>query len=190
MADEREPWLRAMVSFSVNGVLPVPTEEKKKDDSTADLLLDRRLACTKGARIMSFLAGIVATFLRRDFLSDCEVLSDVPGEKLEQLRVLLTTALPDFRARAAATNLLFRSTRDGATAAAFHAHCDFKGPTLVLIKDTDGNVFGGYTQKNWSSPIYSGKGVRDPSAFLINIVSPHGTPPVLFPSTGSWASIV
>jgi hypothetical protein len=59
MADEREPWLRAMVSFSVNGVLPVPTEEKKKDDSTADLLLDRRLACTKGARIMSFLAGIV-----------------------------------------------------------------------------------------------------------------------------------
>jgi hypothetical protein len=185
MADERASWFGAMVSFNVKGVLPVTA------DKDAALLLDRRLAWTKGARIMSFIAGIVATFLQKDFLPNSEVLRGLPGETLEQLDNLLKTAMPDFDARAAAATLLFRSTRDGANAAAFHAHCDGKGPTLVLIKDSDGNVFGGYTQKNWSSPIYSyaGKGVSDPAAFLISVVSPHGTPPVMFPSTGSWASI-
>ena len=110
----------------------------------------------------------------------------VSEETLNQLRVMLKTALPDFGARAAAATLLFLSTRDGATAAAFHKRCDAKGPTLVLIKDTDGNVFGGYTQENWSS---KWKYVSDPAAFLISVVSPHGTPPVLFPSTDGNYSI-
>jgi hypothetical protein len=187
MADKRAPWLRAMVSLSAKGALPITAdEEKKQDDGTAALLLDRRLAWTKGGRIMSFIAGIVATFLQKDFLPNCEVLRGVSGEKLEQLDNLLKTATPDFDARAAAAALLFRSTRDGANAAAFHERCDAKGPTLVLIKDTDGNVFGGYTQKDWGS---KWKYVSDPAAFLISVVSPHGTRPVLFPSTGSWASI-
>ena len=134
---------------------------------------------------MSFIAGMVATFLQKDFLPDCEVLRGVPEEKLEQLGDLLTTAMPDFDARSAVATLLFRSTRDGATAA-FHKRCDYKGPTLVLIKDTDGNVFGGYTQKNWSSKWTH---VSDTAAFLISVVSPHGTPPVLFPSTGGNYSI-
>ena len=111
MADERALWLRAMVSLSAKGAVPAPLdEEKKQDDGTAALLLDRRLAWTKGARIISFIAGMVATFLPRDFLSDCEVLRGVPGEKLEQLRVLLKNAIPDFGARAAAATLLFSST--------------------------------------------------------------------------------
>ena len=183
MADERAPWFGAMRSFSVKGALPVPVDDE--DNGTAALLLDRRLVRTKGARIMSFIAGIVATFLPRDLLPDCEVLRGVSEETLEQLDDLFFNALPDFRARAAAANLLFRSTRDGATAA-FHARCDAKGPTLVLIKDTDGNVFGGYTQENWSS---KWEYVSDPAAFLISVVSPHGTPPVLFPSTGGNYSI-
>lgn len=190
MADKRASWLLAMVSFSVKGALPAPTdEEKKKDDSTAALLLDRRLACTKGARIMSFFAGIVATFLPRDFLPDCEVLRGVPGEKLEQLRVLLTNAVPDFGARAAAATLLFSSTCDTiADVAAFHNKCDDQGPTLVLVKDTDGNVFGGYTKHSWSG---TKKYVSDPSAFLISVVNPFGMAPMLFPSSpGGRFSII
>ena len=165
MADERGEWLSAMVSSSVKGALPIY-------DGTAALFLDRRLMRTKGARIMSFVAGMAATFLQKELLPDCEVLRGVSGETLEQLDDLLFNALPDFRARAAAANLLFRSTRDGATAASFHAHCDFKGLTLTLIKDTDGNVFGGYTSTSWESG--RGNGLRyitDAAAFLVSIVN-------------------
>ena len=190
MADERALWLRAMVSLSAKGALPAPLDaEKKKDDGTAALLLDRRLACTKGARITSFFAGIVATFIPRDFLPDCEVLRGVPGEKLEQLWVLLKNAVPDFGARAAAATLLFSSTCDSyADVVAFHDKCDDQGPTLVLVKDTDGNVFGGYTQQSWSG---TKKYVSDPSAFLISVVNPFGMAPMLFPSSpGGRFSII
>jgi hypothetical protein len=182
MADERGEWLGAMVSSSVKGALPIY-------DGTAALFLDRRLMWTKGARIMSFVAGMAATFLQKELLPDCEVLRGVSGETLEQLDDLLFNALPDFRARAAAANLLFRSTRDGATAATFHAHCDEQGPTLTLIKDTDGNVFGGYTQKDWGSPEVW-EFVSDPAAFLISVFNPYGAPPMLFSSIGGRCSIL
>ena len=177
MGDERGKWLGAMVSSSVKGAVQIPLNE-------AALLLDRRLAWTKGARIMSFVAGMAATFLQKEFLPDCEVLRGVSEETLEQLDDLLFNALPDFRARAAAANLLFRSTRDGATAASFHSHCDFKGPTLTLIKDTDGNVFGGYTSTSWESG--RGNGLRyitDAAAFLVSITNPRGSLPAIFPFT-------
>jgi hypothetical protein len=83
MADVRKAWLGAMVN--VKDALPVRTDDGEKDNGTAALLLDRRLVRTKGARIMSFIAGTVATFLQKDFLPDCEVLRDVAGEKLKQL---------------------------------------------------------------------------------------------------------
>ena len=186
MADERAPWLRAIIS--VKYALPVPTDE---DDDTVALLLDRRLVWTKGARLMSFVAGTVATFLPRDFLPDCEVLRDVPGEKLEQLRVLLNSAVPDFGARAAAATLLFSSICDTyADVVAFHDKCDDQGPTLVLVKDTDGNAFGGYTRQSWRSPAGGRKYVSDPSAFLISVVNPFGMAPMLFPSTGGCFSII
>jgi hypothetical protein len=184
-ADKRAPWLGAMVCFSAKDALPVLTSA---DDGSAALLLDRRLVRTKGARIMSFIAGTVATFLQKDFLPDCEVLRDVAGEKLKQLRVLLNTAVPDFKTRAAAATLLFSSTCDSyADVVAFHDKCDDQGPTLVLVKDTDGNVFGGYTQQSWSG---TKKYVSDPSAFLISVVNPFGMAPMLFPSTGGPFSII
>jgi hypothetical protein len=79
--------------------------------------------------------------------------------------------------------LLFRSSRDGASAAAFHARCDSQGPTLTLIRDTAGNVFGGYTSLDWSSPA-AGTGqygcdavfLNDRAAFLFTVVNPHADP--------------
>jgi hypothetical protein len=171
--DVRLAWFAALTN-AVSAKSDCPISAIADKNSTEALLLDPRLMWTKGVRIDSFVAGTVATFLQKDFLSDCEVLRDVCEETLEQLRVLLKTALPDFTARAAAATLLFRSTRDGASATAFHSHCDAKGPTLVLIKDTDDNVFGGYTQKNWSSIIWW-ECVSDPAAFLISVVSPQHT---------------
>lgn len=36
------------------------------------------------------------------------------------------------------TELIFRATKDGFTASAFHTKCNDKGPTLVIIKSKSG----------------------------------------------------
>ncbi len=62
--------------------------------------------------------------------------------------------------------LLYRATRDGFTAKAFHEKCDGKANTVTIIK-TDGNyVFGGYTSAKWNS---DGKYVNDPNAFIFSL---------------------
>jgi hypothetical protein len=69
--------------------------------------------------------------------------------------------------------LLFRKTRDGGDSKIFHHHCDNKGPTITVIKDVDGNVFGGYTQANWDS---SGRWEADPKAFIFRLENANYLP--------------
>ena len=38
------------------------------------------------------------------------------------------------------------------SAEAFHRACDGKGPTLSVLKTTDGRIFGGFTEVSWESP--------------------------------------
>ena len=45
--------------------------------------------------------------------------------------------------------LLYRASEHGYTAKSFHECCDDKGPTLVIIKSSNGCVFGGYTTQSW-----------------------------------------
>ena len=154
------------------------------DDITA-LLLDRRLAMARGRHITSFIAGMVASFLPASLLFlDSAVLSAVPSPTLELFTSLLSEALPAVRR----CRLLFCSSRDGTTAAAFHRHCDRQGPTLTLIKDTGGNVFGGYAGVEWGSAA-NGKWLNDPAAFLFTVVNPHDDPPALFASKANGYSI-
>jgi hypothetical protein len=47
--------------------------------------------------------------------------------------------------------LLYRASRDGFTSEAFHAKCDNKSNTLTIIKSSNGNIFGGYTEAAWAS---------------------------------------
>eukprot|EP00479_Gromia_sphaerica_P007858 TRINITY_DN278_c0_g1_i1.p1 TRINITY_DN278_c0_g1~~TRINITY_DN278_c0_g1_i1.p1 ORF type:complete len:138 (-),score=15.66 TRINITY_DN278_c0_g1_i1:361-774(-) len=48
--------------------------------------------------------------------------------------------------------LLYRSSRDGATAKNFHEGCDGKSPTITLIKvKGKPHIFGGYSPKPWRS---------------------------------------
>ena len=49
------------------------------------------------------------------------------------------------------TELLYRASKDGYTAAAFHEKCDKKGPNISFIKSEHGLVFGGYTSLSWDS---------------------------------------
>ena len=46
--------------------------------------------------------------------------------------------------------LLYRASEHGYTAKSFHEYCDDKGPTLIIIKSSEGWIFGGYTTQSWS----------------------------------------
>ncbi|KAL7549023.1 hypothetical protein ACHAWF_014432 [Thalassiosira exigua] len=48
-------------------------------------------------------------------------------------------------------NLLYRSSRDGLSAANFHSKCDNQGCTLTVIETTDGFVLGGYSNTPWTN---------------------------------------
>ena len=125
---------------------------------------------------------------------DSTVLSTVPPDTRCLLEPLLVAAVPEVRC----FRLCFRSSLDGATAADFHSRCkvgsfrthltllrSVKGPTLTLIKDTDGNVFGGYTAVEVNLNGLAGfTGYRyDPGNFLLTVVNPHADPPALFALT-------
>ena len=46
--------------------------------------------------------------------------------------------------------LLYRASEHEYSANSFHEYCDNKGPTLVIIKSSEGWIFGGYTTQSWS----------------------------------------
>jgi chromosome segregation ATPase len=48
--------------------------------------------------------------------------------------------------------LLWRGSRDGFGARDFHGRCDGHANTLMLLCDTSGNVFGGFTPLQWELP--------------------------------------
>jgi hypothetical protein len=75
--------------------------------------------------------------------------------------------------------ILYRGTRDGFGASVFHRRCDNKGPTVVLVRDTEGWIFGGYSAIPWKE---SGRFQEDSSgsSFIFTLKNPHGTPPQKF----------
>jgi len=77
--------------------------------------------------------------------------------------------------------LLYRSSRDGASAASFHIACDGQGPTVTLIKSS-----GGYAGVAWSS---DDEDHACPSAFLFTATNPHGDPITRFMSNGDEMAV-
>ena len=45
--------------------------------------------------------------------------------------------------------LLYRASEHEYTGYSFHDYCDDKGPTLIVIKSSEGWIFGGYTTQSW-----------------------------------------
>jgi hypothetical protein len=68
--------------------------------------------------------------------------------------------------------LLCRGSRDGFGARDFHCRCDGHAPTLTLIQDRKGNIFGGFTPVMWEAR------KADPSlkSFLFTLKNPHNLP--------------
>ena len=46
--------------------------------------------------------------------------------------------------------LIYRSSEHDYTARSFHEYCDNKRPTLIIIKSSEGWIFGGYTTQSWT----------------------------------------
>jgi len=68
--------------------------------------------------------------------------------------------------------LIYRATRDGFRAADFHSKCDNYQNSLVIIKSTNGNVFGGFTEQNWSG---DRQWKSDPNAVLFSFINQHNS---------------
>jgi len=46
---------------------------------------------------------------------------------------------------------IFRGSKDGHNASAFHKACDNKGPTVTVIRSKAGKIFGGFIDLPWKS---------------------------------------
>ena len=69
-------------------------------------------------------------------------------------------------------NLIYRGSRDGFTAKAFHSNCDNKSPTISIIKSVKNKIFGGYTEKTWEGNGYK----NDDKAFLFSFTNKEKYP--------------
>jgi hypothetical protein len=69
--------------------------------------------------------------------------------------------------------LLYRASRDGFSARDFHLNCDKLPNTLVVIKSSMGQVFGGYTRAAWDE---SGCHKTDKDAFLFSLINKENEP--------------
>jgi hypothetical protein len=72
-------------------------------------------------------------------------------------------------------SLLWRGSRDGFTAKAFHRRCDGRGNTLTVILDTKGNIFGGFTPVKWE-PGRKYKADDSQKSFLFTLKNLHNIP--------------
>jgi hypothetical protein len=86
--------------------------------------------------------------------------------------------------RAKHFNLLWRGSRDG-FGAEFHRRYDGRANTQMLILDTKGNVFEGFTPVEWESRMWNGKegdenniwkGDDSLRSFLFTLRNPRGVP--------------
>jgi hypothetical protein len=89
-------------------------------------------------------------------------------------------SFPDFAAKQFVR--LWRGSGDGFAPQVFHARCDGRANTLVIVQDSAGNVFGGFSAAAWESPPFGQeKADSTKASFLFSLRNPHGKPPAQFP---------
>lgn len=69
--------------------------------------------------------------------------------------------------------LIYQATKHGFSSSSFHAKCNTKRNTLVLIKTSNSNVFGGFTCKKWSG---NNCFKTDPNAFMFSFKNESNKP--------------
>lgn len=104
----------------------------KKVSESLDKLFEDAFDVKDSIEQLSGIATIDSKILKK--ASDISMLRKWVAEK----------AKPNFK-------LLYRGSKDGFTANAFHTKCNNKGPTVVLIRSNYGKIFGAFTDKDWHS---------------------------------------
>ena len=66
--------------------------------------------------------------------------------------------------------LSYRASQDGFRGVDFHAKCDYKPNSFVIIRSENGNVFGGFTEKTWKADSPTGY-KSDPNAFIFSFIN-------------------
>ena len=66
-------------------------------------------------------------------------------------------------------NMLFNTAKDGDSSSTFHYHCDGVFPTVIVVYDTSGRKFGGYSTQNWCQSTVGGSYARAPDSFIFNL---------------------
>lgn len=66
--------------------------------------------------------------------------------------------------------LIYRASRDGFGASAFHTRCDNQKSTMVVVRSTNNYLFGGYASAAWIPDV--GAYISDPGAFLFTLTNP------------------
>lgn len=83
--------------------------------------------------------------------------------------------------------IIYKASKDGWTSVNFHQKCDNQGETIVVIKSTNGYIFGGYSPQSWTSV---GAYTSDSKAFLFSLVNSKGYSPTLLPAMNGKGSYV
>ena len=76
--------------------------------------------------------------------------------------------------------LLYRGSRDGMSADAFHNRCNNKGPTISLFKNENGYIFGGYASIDWTG---NGGYKSAPDSFIFTLTNMYNISPTKFPNS-------
>jgi hypothetical protein len=96
------------------------------------------------------------------------------------LESLIVSDFPEIFAefRGKQFSLLWRGSRDGFEAPDFHSRCDGHAPTLTVLLDTKGNVFGGFTPVEWDSieTFNTRKADDGLRSFIFTLKNPHNIP--------------
>jgi len=74
--------------------------------------------------------------------------------------------------------LLYKATEDSFAAISFHSKCNNKGACLVIVKSTDGSVFGGYTSVGWRGGLSNY--IPDTKSWLFTLVNKHNILPTKY----------
>jgi hypothetical protein len=69
--------------------------------------------------------------------------------------------------------LIYRASLHGFKASEFHKKCDGASKTLTIIKSSNSNIFGGYTEAQWDS---SGQIKSDLAAFIFSLENKENNP--------------
>jgi hypothetical protein len=154
----RDPrYVRHVLNFILNDTLPPPSSVSK------------RAAIEKEFEFFK----IPFKFPLPQFvLRPCICNNDLVGEG--KFADVLAGWLPN-----AKFQLLYKATLNGFAAADFHKLCDNKGPTLTVIRSTNGYLFGGFTPLNWDSTTNTSKNHAE--GFIFTLTNPHNIPPTKYP---------